>query len=35
LRRRGIRTMRIWEHSAASGKWLPRLLRMIHETSLG
>jgi DNA mismatch endonuclease (patch repair protein) len=33
LRRQGIRTMRIWEHSVASGKWLQRLLRMIHEAS--
>jgi len=32
LRNRGIRTMRIWEHSAVSGNWLSRLLRMIHET---
>lgn len=29
LRRQGVRTMRIWEHSVATGKWLPRLMRMI------
>lgn len=31
LRHQGVRTMRIWEHSAATGKWLPRLIRMIKE----
>lgn len=33
LRRQGIRTMRIWEHSATTGKWLPRLTRMIKESA--
>ena len=31
LRRQGVRTMRIWEHSAGTSKWLPRLTRMIKE----
>ena len=35
LRRLGIRTIRIWEHSAASGNWLPRLLRKISACTLG
>jgi DNA mismatch endonuclease (patch repair protein) len=31
LRREGVRTMRIWEHSAATSKWVLRLMRMIKE----
>jgi len=33
LRRLGVRAMRIWEHSAATGSWSPRLMRMIDLSS--